>query len=165
MTSIIPLIIFFFLSLIGAFVLFKFVKSEAVIEKRKGFMSGGIAGFVIIFGLLANWNYFLRTQELENKWKPQSWTITGCIVKEGSESYKGIDVKYQPPSPALEIHQANGCFNLYRVMICEATKWPILQFECKGFFPYKYEIRPDNAIIDKNTMVVKLRSKISLEKI
>lgn len=192
MTAILALIIIYILSIIGVIVIYKCVKSSAEIstsfipkgipevpensiapldefkkKKRQIKLKGGIAGFVIIFGLLTN-SYLYLSQKGCDGPKPESqfWTVTGNIVKEDSKSYEGVDVQYQPPSPALEIHSENGSFNLYRVKIMEDCDngWPTLQFSCKGFSPDNYKIDPYKDTIDKNDKVIRLKDDIFLLK-
>jgi hypothetical protein len=186
MPTIMPLIIIFALSLGGAFVLFKYMKSTAEINsqvlKKLGNMNldlgirgklknrpmkitGAVAGFVIIFGLLTNSYYYLRVDELEKRWKPQPWTVTGYLVKEGSTSFEGVNVSYQPPAPAFQIRQPDGNFNLYRVMLCDGMMSPTLQFYCDGFLPDYYKLSPEKIVIDRDSRVITLKNKIVLGRI
>jgi len=86
----IPLSVIFCLSLIGAIVLFKYLKSHAKIERKTWQASGALAGFILIYWLLTS---------TFNGWyqpPPECWTITGMVTVKGWDHYSGITVKYIP---------------------------------------------------------------------
>lgn len=187
--SIVPPVVFFVLSLIGAYVLFKKLKSSANINKPSQQIRGALAGFVIIFGLLSSPYYFydavpglahrlvvkqyerkieklqIEVTEITKKWKPQDWKITGYISKDGPGSYEEVDATYQPPNPYLQIVPENGSFCLYGVKISEGCGWPTFQFSCKGFMPDEYKIDPKKDAVDKNDNTIRLKDRIYLAKI
>lgn len=184
--SFVAVIVFYSLGLIGAFVLFKILKANAVIKKPGIQIGGALAGFVIIFVLLfryyyldsiplSEYNSIIKEKETEieklkeeiksinNKWVVKHWTISGYISKEGSSSYDGILSSYQPPSPSMQIIPENGLFYLHNVRIIEGSGWPTFLFQCKGYIPDEYKINESDTIDEKN-FEIKLNRKIVLEK-
>ena len=182
MEAIIAPIILFVLSLIGAYVLFKMLKSTAVLNEKKKQITGALVGFIIIYGLLFSVSYKLRGSvpdkvhtELKKKyedkmaeiiatWKPQEWTVEGNINKEESQSYLGIQVQYQPPSPALVIDKEDGHFVLYRVSIVQGIGWPRLKFFCQGYNPDSYYIDSRIDIVNEAERIIRLGNPVELIK-
>ena len=185
MISMIPLITIFILSLIGCYVLVKCLKGTANInveaneDTKEGLavnliarimpkikipkvqtqVSGGIAAFVIVFGLLTTVFYYCEAT------KTEKWIISGEIIKENSSTYRGISVSYRPPSPGLNVYQTNGRFDLYNVKIEIDNKWPTLQFSCDGYIPEDYKISRENATINKREKLIILKKPVILTRI
>ena len=183
MSPMIPPVLFFILSLIGAYVLFKILKSRATIKEPTKQIGGAMAGFVILFGLLTGSYYFLRgsvptseyqkrieeyerqIREIKENWQPQVWTVSGYIIKENSTADEQINVNYFPPSPGINFYPVQGRFHLYNVKICKADQWPTVQFTCEGYYPEDYQISPENAEINEKEKSIKLKNEIKLTKI
>ena len=185
MISMLPLIIIFILSLIGCYVLVKCLRGTANINMeanentKEGLavnlisriipiikipkvqiqVSGGIAGFIIIFGLLTTVFYYCEAI------KTEKWIISGEIIKENSSTYRGISVSYRPPSPGVNIYQTGGRFDLYNVKIEKDNEWPILQFSCDGYLPEDYRISGENATINKREKLIILKKPVILTRI
>jgi hypothetical protein len=176
MSALMELIIIVSICLIATVVLFKVLKSSASIDssakaeyvisikKSRVIAGGALAGFIILFGLITNFYYYLETEECKNKWKHQPWTITGHIVKENDQLYRGINVNYIPHQPAFRINGADGSFSLYRVMICKSIKWPTLQFSCNGYMPDNYKLTHKNVDVDEDSKIIQLKHKVFLER-
>jgi len=134
--SLIPIIVIFCLSLIGSFILFKFLKSSATIKKPTYRAGGAIAGFIIIYVLLFG--------TFKSVYKPsEKWTIIGTVIKEDASLHDGITVKQIPPSPDATTDNL-GAFTLDNVKVIPGEGWPELYFECKGFHPRRLLINKEN---------------------
>jgi len=185
MIHIIPPTLFFVLSLIGTYVLFKILKSKATINERKKLIRGALAGFLILFVSLTQSFYFLflhdsisiteyskrieeyerRIREIKETWEPQVWTVSGYIIKENSTAAEQINVNYFPPSPGINYYPVQRRFHLYNVKICKADQWPTVQFTCEGYYPEDYQISPGTADINEKYKSIKLKNEIRLTKI
>ncbi len=151
------IIIYFVLSLIGAFVLFKLLKSTAVIKKA-GYQAGGaLAGFLLIYSTL----YYSYERML--KYEPQSWTVEGIIEKEGKVTHEGIIIKYTPPEPSTKTDE-RGFFSLRDVKLGEG-KWPELRLESKNYLPVSIELNETTAEKDIKKKKIKLRNIEKLGKL
>jgi hypothetical protein len=186
-------IVFFFLSLTGAYVLFKKLKSTGSMNTPGRSLGGAIVGFVVIFGLLfyaydalrgsvsnSTYQKAIKNSEetvkkyeqaisqLKEELKPQEWTITGHIEIENPSPSDKIDVRYQPPSPKLEIIPQAHRFYLYRVKMVPIIGWPKFQFFSiifsSSIIPEDFEIDPKNDKIDEKEKVVTLKSPIYIKK-
>jgi len=134
--TLIPIIVIFCLSLIGSFILFKFLKSSATIKKATYQAGGAIAGFLLIYGLLFS--------TFKSVYKPsEKWTIIGTVIKEDASIHDGITVRHLPPSPDTTTDN-RGTFTLDNVKVISGEGWPELYFECKGFHPRSLLINKKN---------------------
>jgi len=134
--TLIPIIVIFCLSLIGSFILFKFLKSSATVKKATYQAGGAIAGFLLIYGLLFS--------TFKSVYKPsEKWTIIGTVIKEDASIHDGITVRHLPPSPDTTTDN-RGTFTLDNVKVISGEGWPELYFECKGFHPRSLLINKKN---------------------
>lgn len=160
--SITIVVIIFILSLAGAYVLFKLLKSTAVIKKT-GYQAGGaLAGFLLIYGMLF-YSYDKMAQsniEVENA----LWTITGTVKRENSPKHDGISIRHVPPAPNTYT-DASGFFRLENVRSSTADSYPEIYIENDGYFPLPISIADSNAIIDKEKKTIKLRGELMIYKV
>ncbi len=119
MRSIYVIIIFFVLSLIGAFVLFKFLKSTAIIKNPKYQAGGALAGFVIIFGLLFGGyskledhdNERLRSEIASLRQKLQTAPIEGEIIPYRKHTKIVLGVKQTDPDNSGQFRLLANCID------------------------------------------------------
>lgn len=153
--------VIFILSLTGAFVLFKFLKSSALIKKA-GYQAGGaIAGFLLIYGALySSFDGWLKTTR-----QPTHWTITGTVEKEGATKHDGITVKHQPPKRSTLTNVA-GAFELPDIPVIEAEGWPRIGIDCDDYYPVgDYQITEENADMNRNQKKITLDDDIVITRI
>jgi hypothetical protein len=132
----------FLMSLLGALVLFKVLKSSALI-KRPGYQAGGaLAGFLLIYGAL----YYSFDRTVQNWMRSRAeWTITGMVLKDGVAIHDGIRVSQTPPEPS-NYTETGGTFRLENVVSGDAM--PEIRFESQGYFPGYLTIDAQNATVD-----------------
>ncbi len=149
--------VFFLLSLVGAYVLFKILESSAVV-KRPGYQAGGaLAGFLLIFGTLAVTHQNLALGETDDQ-----WTIEGTVVRRGvpEDRHFGISVSVIPRQTASSNH--DGSFTLDNIKPARAEQARKLQFSSEGYFPYDLTVDMDNAVFDSKKKVIKLQDPVEL---
>ena len=158
----------FLLSLGGAFVLFKLLKSAALI-KRAGYQAGGaLAGFLLIFGTLAfTYNDLVQSgAAMEIK----EWDIRGTVILKDETLHSEIEVLAQPLSPYDE-SQSNGKFYLkdVRMTADEVTqkKWPVIKFSKEGFYgvdllPHMYD--DFEVEVDHTNSLILLKEPVILDR-
>ncbi len=155
--------VIFILSLAGAFVLFKFLKSSALIKSPSYQAGGALAGFLLIYGAL----YYSLDHLLANvaAWKPIPWTISGTAQLEAVTKHDGIAVKYIPPEPTTYTN-VGGLFRLDNVRVIKSEGFPDLLIEKEGYYPIPYHIDEKSAEIDENRKKITLKEgAIKLSKI
>lgn len=72
--------LFFLLSLTGAYILFKFLKSSAIVKTHRYRAGGAVGGFLLIYGMLYGSYYQMANQIAEQLAKKQGPTITGTVT-------------------------------------------------------------------------------------
>jgi hypothetical protein len=96
-------IIYALISLLIAFILFKYLKSSAMVKKT-GYQAGGaIAGFIIVFSILMASYLKLKNSEVETKKDLLNnskipYTISGRVLKTDSDNHDGVRVTLYPPA-------------------------------------------------------------------
>lgn len=154
-------VIFFLLSLIGAVVLFKLLKSTAIIKKA-GYQAGGaLAGFLLIYGTL--FYSYESMSKVENQGVLHPWSIEGRVEKADKKTHEGIIVKQIPPTPSDNTDES-GYFTLREVMIVD-EEWPELFSESKNYFSKKIDLNEATADKDVKKKKIKLKNVIKLDKI
>lgn len=155
--------IMFLMSLIGAYVLFKLLKSTAVI-KRTGYQAGGaLAGFLLIYGILF-YSYDKMTQPNSQPEPVTTWTITGIVKRDSTKKHDGISIRHMPPAPNTYT-DASGFFRLENVRNINKDGYPELYIENDGYFPLPFIITDSNAVIDKNKQTIRLRDDLKIYKV
>jgi len=161
--SLISVSIFFVLSLIGAIVLFKYLKSSATIKKSEYQAGGAIAGFILIYGLL--YTSYTSILNSSNAYQRQEWTIIGKVKKDSSRLNDGVTVTFYPPTPNC-ISTKIGEFRLSDIKFTadEIKNLSLieLQFVAPGYLDMmervpkeKIQILPDqHEIIIKDTVLM-----------
>lgn len=112
--------VFFLLSLIGAYILFKWLESSAVIQTPRYRAGGALAGFVLIYGMLYGSYYKMANQVAEQLAKKQGPVITGTV------------------SPKLE----GG-----KIVLGVVEKWPDSQGHFKLNAPFNLDLKKDEASV------------------
>ena len=153
------IVVIFILSLVGAFVLFKLLKSTAIIKKAKYQAGGALAGFLLIYGTLYGSFYRLSCSEGGREPEPEHWTVIGTAKREKVKDHIGIEVRQLPPNPTFT--DASGSFHLENVKVLK-DRWPELIFERENYFPRYITIDETNAEIDANRKEIKLKEAIEL---
>lgn len=155
--------VIFALSLIGAYVLFKLLKSTAIVKKA-GYQAGGaLAGFLIIFGtLFYAYNTSIKAkQETKLDW----WTVTGQVKKADSKIHQGIIVQQLRPST---LTGPSGTFRLEPVRVSGNEGLPEIQIEGAGFFPVTIQLNKEvenkKAYVDIDKRRIELKETIELYK-
>lgn len=155
------IVVFFVLSLIGAIVLFKLLRSTAIIKKF-GYQAGGaIAGFLLIYSML--FYSYERISKDSNIGELHPWIIEGKVEKADKRTYEGIIVKQVPSTPS-DITDESGYFTLREVMISD-EEWPELFLESKNYFSKKIDLNKHTAVKDIKKKKIKLKSIEKLEKL
>jgi hypothetical protein len=158
--------VIFILSLAGAFILFKFLKSFALI-KKVGYQAGGaIAGFLLIYGALYySFDNLLETVEV---WKPKTWAIVGMVKRQNDTKHESIRIKHIPPRPST-LTDESGSFRLENVRVIRGEGWPEIYFESDGYYPMTYPIiiKKENAVLEnikrENAVLEADKKKINLK--
>lgn len=167
----------FLLSLLGAFVLFKFLKAYARI-RRKGYQAGGaLAGFLLIYGALYTSydrieNARIEEAKLERQaneqrdatLNSQSWSITGTVVRGDTTVHNGIVVRLIPPVPATS-SDLSGNFRLDNVHLKSPDAYPEIYVESQSYYPISYGLNRDNAVTDNVNQTIKLKDTIKLDRV
>lgn len=154
--------VIFVLSLGGAIVLFKFLKSSAIIKKT-GYQAGGaLAGFLLIYGTL--FYSFDKLIESNNPPGQIIWTITGSVKKEGTSKHDGITVTHVPPAPTTPT-DVSGTFRLENVHTSGKTDYPEIRVESNGYYPRTFQLNLENALIDPNKQTIKLKDDLTISKV
>lgn len=157
--TLIVIVVFFVSSLAGAFVLFKVLKSTALI-KKVGYQAGGaLAGFLLIYSALYySFQSALETAELG---RLEHWTIVGTAQRGDTNNHGNILVRIVPPTPRTRTDES-GLFYLTGVQVTkEQAKgdiWPDITIESEGYFPTSIKINAENDEIDNNKKRIDLKS-------
>ena len=155
--------VIFILSLVGAFILFKFLKSFALIKKAGHQAGGAIAGFLLIYGALYySFDNLLETVEV---WKPTTWNIVGTVKRQDATKHESIRIKHIPPRPST-LTDESGSFRLENVRMIRGEGWPEIYFESDGYYPMTYPIiKRKNAVVEADKKKIKLKDIIEITKI
>ncbi|HEY9123221.1 MAG TPA: hypothetical protein PK252_09005 [Bacteroidales bacterium] len=160
----------FVLSMVAAFVLFKFLQSTAVINNKNYQAGGALAGFIIVLGASYMMiNNLLKTTSTIDQPQPQvvenTWTLVGNVKLVGKNVNDGIKVSIQPPSPTTST-DFNGDFRMDNISTSHGFSKksnPAIKLEYPGYLPrtvYLY----DTAMIvaDSAKFTFSLKSGVSL---
>lgn len=153
--------VIFALSLVGAFVLFKFLKSAAII-KRSGYQAGGaLAGFLLIFGALYASYSRLEASAAEREAQVALWTVIGEVHLEGDVlDSVDVEVSFMPPPPKA-LSKEGGRFRFDNIeMTSHGT--PELQFEVPGYFSQTLLLDDDVAEFDPKNRRIELKKPVVL---
>ncbi len=104
--NLLVIVIFFFLSLIGAYVLFKFLESSAIIKNKKYQAGGAMAGFILIFGILFGAYYKLEANKVQQ--------IEGTIIPYTQFTKIILAVKQTDPDTNGNFRLSANCIDLDR---------------------------------------------------
>ncbi len=153
--------IIFSLSLVGAIVLFKCLKSSAMIQKASYQAGGAVAGFILIYSML-----YYSYSEINAVSGPQRWTVEGQIQLENAEfDSQDLTILVKPPENHL---YHSGAFVIEKVPIKYpfGTRKPSLIVTKTGYKPT--EIILDNSqpniICNQKTKNIKIKPPIALKK-
>lgn len=149
-------------SLGAAYVLFRFLKSTAVIKGTKWQAGGALAGFLLIL----SYSYSITSHISRETCTMVDWTVTGYVTEKGIGPYPGIQVS-QVTIPALSKVDSDGRFVLEgaRVLRTATDPYPRLHFEGdRDHDPIvEYQITPDRADIDFLNSTITLKEALELE--
>lgn len=151
----------FALSLFGAYVLFRFLKSTAII-KRTGYQAGGaLAGFLLIFGALYASYSQLEKNAMARIAQPKLWTIVGEVNLENDTLNNAeVEVTLLPPSPKT-LSASGGEFRFDDVGI-ENDDLVELQFELDGYHTESMLLTQESAEIDSVANRITLKQPVRL---
>jgi len=152
----------FLLSLVGAIILFKFLKSTAFIKSPKYRAGGALAGFLLIYGSL--YYSFDRMQSTQANWEPTLWTVTGIVKLEDQSTHDGAVVKHVPAKP-FAVTDARGAFRLESVRMLKNEGMPEIALELEGYFPLSFEIVQENSEVDEAKRIIRMKDTLELAKI
>ncbi len=192
MTQTIIAAVFFMLSLVGAYVLFKVLKSSAVIT-RPGYRAGGaLAGFLLLFGSLNMTHYKLSAVELEktdrNALKGQVeelreanlalqqaleeqkdlcefdlWTIKGKVLRKGQAERRNNGIMIGLIPHYTTWSKSDGTFTLRDIKLTRAEQHlQDLQFSADGYFPDDRSVDQKTAVFDNDNKLIELQNAIEL---
>lgn len=154
--------VIFMLSLGGAIVLFKFLKSSALV-KRAGYQAGGaLAGFLLIYGTLF-YSYEKMNPSGEGA-EQKTWTIVGTVKKEGNPKHDGIVVRHVPPAPST-LTDASGLFRLENVRSLTKSGFPEIYIESDGYYPRTLTLNEGNAVIESGQQTIRLKDELKISKV
>jgi hypothetical protein len=121
--TLIIITIFFLLSLLGAFILFRFLESAAIIKSKKYQAGGAIAGFIIIFVALGA--YYLEVEKSKSECnkilvhykelcdQSQETYINGTITPPTQKNVKIVlAVKEADPDSSGKFRLGAPCINI-----------------------------------------------------
>ena len=156
----------FLLSLLGAFVLFRLLKSTAVVTRPGSQAGGALAGFLLIFPTLYGGYYQLLRLELElAEAEAQAWTVEGKATRLGERRHGNVTVQLMPPSP-VALSEDDGTFILRGVRLTKQQvadrNWPRLRASAEGFLPSTLE--PNRVDARQTERLIILGDKIVLHK-
>lgn len=163
--------IIFLLSLLGAFVLFKFLKSYAKIQ-RKGYQAGGaLAGFLLIYAALySSYDRIEQARiaeartEREAALDAQLWTISGTVMRSDTTVHDGIVVRLVPPVPTTA-SDLGGHFRLENVRLKKGAALPEINVESPSYFPMPFVLNPENSVSDSGRLTLKIKDTIKLDRV
>jgi len=95
---------FFSLSLLGAYVLFKFLDSQALIDDKRYKAGGAIAGFILIYGCLFGAYYKLESNKTQ--------FIEGTITPYTRFTKVVLAVKQTDPDTSGNFRMSANCIDL-----------------------------------------------------
>lgn len=150
----------FLLSLLGAWVCFKILKSSARIAKAgAGYQVGGALAGALVTLLFLGWLFNLISSG-ESAGRADHWTIIGVAKKADAIKHDGIVVKQVPPTPAVPT-DLNGDFRLD--VVVPKGVWPEISLESEGYYPKTpVRITPQNAIVEASRQEITLKNDIDL---
>ena len=158
------LVIVFALSLIATFILFRFLKSDAVVITPKWRAGGAIGGFIIIFSLsFYSSDSWLSKYIYINK----RFNVTGTVVLDSTLYYKGTKVEEMPPL-AMGYSERDGNYTLNGVRFdAKSIKELTLSFSNDKYYPnpYKYTFHEKDFTIDYQNLQITINDTIHLKKI
>lgn len=153
--------VIFALSLLGAFVLFKFLKSAAMI-KRPGYQAGGaLAGFLLIFGTL-----YMSYNQLEANAAGRAaavalWTVLGEVRLEGDDKDSAeVEVSFMPPHHKT-LSQQGGSFRFDEIGL-SSDGTVELQFAVVGYSTKTLLIDAGVAEINSDSKRITLKEPVLL---
>lgn len=176
--------VIFFLSLGGAYVLFRTLKATAVVKTVRGQAGGALAGFLMIFSALGgtylklaptseklqamtdeNARLEARIQDLEAKLEgykhqTETWTLMGRVQREDMASAAGVEVVLLPPKKG-ELADAHGQFMLSGVEVVNGS-WPRLQVTDEGYSPEYPELSAAGLDLDEQRHLAILKEPVTL---
>jgi len=175
--NLIAFIIIVFSTLIVVVVLFRFLRSEAE-KSDKGYkLKGAAAGFVVIIGSIMgiftavskiNTIPISKHEEELRKWKPEKWTISAEIEKEGDTTFAGVNARYDPPEPSVQVDRDTRRIVVSDVLIVPNYGYPTIIFYCEGedYFAVPMKIDNKNSAFEINLEKhnIKINTLIKLAK-
>lgn len=147
--------VFFLLSLIGAIVLFHFLKSTGVFSTVKGQAGGALAGFLMIFAAMQGSYLALAPSG------PEQWTIQGAVQGTDGNVPIGVEILVLPPEPRDLVDQPRD-FKLENVEIRDGV-WPQLQFSAADYYPDDVILSPEDLKIYPERKLAIIKEPILLE--
>lgn len=146
MSTTLSFILVLFSSLMVVFILFKFLRSKAIIissglSSTKKKISGGAAGFVIIFSLIFGFykqvygtisieEHETELKKLEMQLKPEIWKIRGKVVSNNDHNVGIAGIMVRPIPQIVSYTDSNGEFILEDFIVYPDTPLGALQFSC-----------------------------------
>lgn len=159
------IVVFFLLSLLGAIVLFRYLKSSATIKKAEYQAGGAIAGFLLVYGIL--YGSYLSIKQDTGYTEKLDWVIVGKVVKEGSRLNDGVEVTYYPPTPNI-ISNKSGEFRLTGIKMTkqefEEMNFLELNFQTEGYFDMTEKINLEQLEIHENERKIYIKTPVELIK-
>ncbi len=153
---IVEIIVVFFLSLVGAYVLFKWLDATAIIEKPTWRAGGSLAGFILIFAMLHT--AYVRSASPASV---ETWTVVGNVRLEDRATHDGVEISIHPPQQDLT--RPGGDFRL-PLEIPEGKRWPELYIQAEGHFGQFVEIDESVVEIDRAQKKIRLKQPVLLER-
>lgn len=153
---IVEIIVVFFLSLMGAYVLFKWLDATAIIKKPTWQAGGSLAGFILIFAML-------HTAYVKSAAPPsvETWTVVGNVQLQDRATHDGVEISIHPPQQDLT--RPGGEFRLPLEMPA-GRSWPELYIQAEGHFGTFVEIDETIAEIDTAQKKIRLKKPVVLER-
>lgn len=102
--NLLVIVILFFLSLTGAYVLFRFLESSAVINDKRYKAGGAIAGFILIYGILFGGYFKLEANKIQK--------IEGTITPNQQFSKIVLAIKQTDPDMHGKFRLSANCIDL-----------------------------------------------------
>lgn len=166
----------FFLALVGAVVLFRFLKATAVFKTVQGQAGGALAGFLMIFAALDGTYLHLApgaaeiqkllsaNEELEARLAEvdtELWAFTGRVETSEGKPPGDVEVRVLPPAPQALLDGGRE-FRLEHVEVVSGV-WPQLQLSAQGFYPETVLLESDDLELHPEHKLAVIKAPVTLE--
>lgn len=149
-----------------AYVLFRFLKSTAIVKGTKWQAGGALAGFLLVLWFFQSVASQIAAQITRETCTTVDWTVTGYVFERGVGPFPGIQVS-QETIPPLSKVDADGRFVLERASVLRTAKDPYPRLHFVGDSGHDpivdYRITRETAEIDEASATITLTERLELQ--